>query len=139
MNTKRNNLPDEESHNKNHAPQPKRNHLKVVKSPTVHNQTVESENRHNAQQQAPRAKRTVLTLLVLLLAACSNTRNNIDQTQSPTKTQSNGQIAQPLLAQVSTAIRSKACHIDEERLQRALLSLVNDARAQAQRLSLIHI
>ena len=37
------------------------------------------------------------------------------------------------MAQVSTAIRSKACHIDEERLQRALLSLVNDARAQAQR------
>ncbi len=133
-NTKRHDLPDQEPYAESRTSQRKKNHLKVVRLPTERETFVRGKNENDndssidTQQRSPLVKRTVLTLLVLLLAACS-TGKDIDQAQN----QHHRQAAQPVLAQVSAAIRSMDCHVDEDSLQQALLSLVNDARARAQR------
>ena len=141
-NTKCNNLPDDEIQAESHTQQRKQNHLKIVRLPTKNNtpdpndSDIDGDGHKDVQQQSPLVKRSVLTLLVLLLAACGSTRSNIDQgqvsAQSLAQSQFKNYRAQPVSQTVSTAIRSIGCDADENSLQQALLSLINDARAQIQ-------
>jgi len=141
-NAKRNDLSDEEAHTESHIPKRKKDHLKVVQLPTKskaidHSDSdIDNDNHSNTQQHSPLVKRSVLTLLVLLLAACGSSQKNVYQdqssAQSPVHNQTKVQRTQPASQTVSTAISSMGCDVDEDSLQRALLSLVNDARTRVQ-------
>ena len=137
MRTKRSNLANEESNIKAHPTPGEQDHITAVNMSAEHGMVASNDDNHQKQRRSPLVKRTVLTLLVLLLAACSNTGkisgsgNAVNQVQNQVQNQTQIQATQAALPTVTETLRSTGCTVDETSLQQSLLALVNEARAQA--------